>query len=343
MLFSAALIVYCLTRTHLNTFDAVAYANQIGLAEETGKLRPLFHPHHLLFNALGYLWWRIAQSLGYEGGSLATTQEMNAALGAAGLVLYHATLRRLHRAGALPLVMTLCLAGSFGYWICATDGRVNMPSIVLMMAAFHTLICFQETPTARLAAVIGGLAGAAVLFHESAGLFGLVGAAGVFPASVRNRRLITAYAASWSAAVAVPYLLVGVFALHFYSLAAFHHWAGAYAERGWWWDFHIGRNLRLDLFRIAPCRFCRAAGPGGADADFFAAARLGRSHRLVGTVSGGPGRTAGGWPTACCHSAAPVALFRPASRRRLPALDRRVRAFFLRSGVRERLSSGFRH
>ena len=46
LLFFGTLAVYWLTRTHLNTFDAVAYANQIGLAAETGKLRPLFHPHH---------------------------------------------------------------------------------------------------------------------------------------------------------------------------------------------------------------------------------------------------------------------------------------------------------
>ena len=261
VIFSISLLVYGLTRTHLNTFDAVAYANQIGLTAETGKLRPLFHPHHLLFNALGYLWWRIAQTLGYRGGPLAVMQEMNAVLGAAGLTLYHATLRRLQPSGPLPLLVTLCLAGSFGYWICATDGRVNMPSIVLMIAAFHTLICFREAQTTRLAAVIGALAGAAVLFHESAGLFGIAGAFGVFSSTHSLKRCLMAlYASAWIAAVAVPYVLVGVFVLHFTSWAAFHGWAGAYAERGWWWDFHVIHNLRLDLFALRHAIFVEPLG-----------------------------------------------------------------------------------
>ncbi len=260
-IFSFALVLYGLTRTHLNTFDAVAYANQIGLAAETGKLRPLFHPHHLLFNALGYIWWRIAQGLGYDGGPLAAMQELNAVLGAAGLTIYHATLRRLHPSGALPLLITLCLAGSFGFWICATDGRVNMPSIVLMIAAFYTLSRFREAPTARLAAAAGGLAGAAALFHESAGLFGLVGAAGIFSASVSRRcRRTAVYVSAWLAAVLIPYPLIGVFALHFYTWTAFRQWAGAYTERGWWWDFHIFHNLRLDLFAVRHALFVEPLG-----------------------------------------------------------------------------------
>ena len=95
LLFFGTLGVYLLTRTHLNTFDAVAYANQIGLAAETGKLWPLFHPHHLLFNALGFGVWRLAQALGYGGGPLAVNQTLNAMLGAWGVGLFYATLRRL--------------------------------------------------------------------------------------------------------------------------------------------------------------------------------------------------------------------------------------------------------
>jgi hypothetical protein len=47
--------------------------------------------------------------------------------------------------------------------------------------------------------------------------------------------------------VAVPYLIAGVFALHLHSPAAFRRWMGEYSELGWWWDFHVLLNLRLDL------------------------------------------------------------------------------------------------
>ena len=252
LLFFGTLIVYLVTRTHLNTFDAVAYANQIGLAHETGKLRPLFHPHHLLFNALGYGVWRAARLIGYGGGPLIVNQTVNAVLGAWGVGLFYALLRRLQPVGAGPLLLALGLSGSFGWWICATDGRVNVPSSVLMLAAFGVLVHLRERPTSGQAALVGALAGAAVLFHESAGLFGFVGAAGIALAATGRRRviLLVAYSAAWAGVVVVAYGAVGVFALHLHSAFGFKHWMNAYAERGWWWDFHIVHNLRLDLFGL---------------------------------------------------------------------------------------------
>ena len=249
-LFLGTLAVYWLTRTHLNTFDAVAYANQIGLAAQTGKLRPLFHPHHLLFNALGFAVWRLARFAGYAGGPLVVNQCLNAVFGAWGIALFYTLLRRLQPGSALPCILSLGLAGSFGWWICATDGRVNLPSMVLMLAAFDRLIRRRARPTASEAALTGLLSGLAVLFHESAGLFVIVGAVGVYGASGRRVRVTTAFIAIWALTIAAAYGLVGVFALHLHSAFAFKHWMAAYAERGWWWDFHVVHNLRLDLFGL---------------------------------------------------------------------------------------------
>lgn len=262
LLFLGTLGVYFLTRTHLNTFDAVAYANQIGLAAQTGKLRPLFHPHHLLFNALGFGAWRLARLLGYGGGPLVVNQSLNAVLGAWGVALFYALLRRLQPVGWMPLALALGLAGSFGWWICATDGRVNMPSSVLMLAAFDGLVRLRLRPTAGQAALIGLLAGMAVLFHESAGLFGLVGFIGVALTARGQKRipLAAAYGAAWAGVVVCAYGLVGLLALHLHSAGEFHHWMNAYAERGWWWNFHVLHNLRLDLFGLRHAVFSQPLG-----------------------------------------------------------------------------------
>lgn len=262
LLFFGTLAVYLLTRTHLNTFDAVAYANQIGLASETGKLRPLFHPHHLLFNALGFGAWRLARTLGYGGRPLVVNQTLNAVLGAWGVGLFYATLRRLQPLGPAPALIALGLAGSFGWWICATDGRVNLPSSVLMIASFGLLIRLRGRPSAGQAALAGLLAGLAVLFHESAGLFGVVGAVGVWTAVSDRRRgvLLAAYSAAWAAVICIAYGSVGLFALHLHSPGAFKHWMNAYAERGWWWDFHIVHNLRLDVFGLRHALFSQPLG-----------------------------------------------------------------------------------
>ena len=260
LLFLGTLIIYWFTRTQANTFDAVSYANQIAhLYPRTGDLRWLFHPHHLLFNALGYLLWRSAHALGFTGGSLVILQSLNAALGAGGVAVFYLTLRGLlQRSRWLPLLISLGLAFSFGYWLCAADGRVNMPSMFLMLCAFAVLCRTMQSPRPALAAAVGALAGGAVLFHESAGLFVVVGLAGVLlaeddpfllPAAMRlrRRRMALTYGAAWGAAAGLPYLGIGVLALHLHSVAAFRHWASGYAELGWWWDFHILTNLGLDV------------------------------------------------------------------------------------------------
>jgi len=259
LLFLGTFSVYWATRTQANTFDAVSYANQIAhLYPRTGDLRWLFHPHHLLFNAFGFFVWRAASALGYVGGPLVVLQSLNAALGAAGVAVFYVALRGLlQRSRWLPLLVSSGLAFSFGYWICAADGRVNMPSVFLMLCAFAVLCRTMQAPRPRRAAAAGALAGAALLFHESAGLFVVVGLAGVLlaeddplllPAAMklRRRRMALAYGTSWAATAVLPYLVVGVFALHLHSLSAFRHWTSEYAELGWWWDFHILHNLTLD-------------------------------------------------------------------------------------------------
>ncbi len=278
LLFLSTLVLYWATRTAANTFDAVSYANQIAhLYPRTGDPHWLFHPHHLLFNALGFVLWKAAQACGYRGGSLPVLQSLNAALGAAGVSLYFLTLRRLlQRSRGLPVLISLGLALSFGYWICAADGRVNMPSIFLMLAAFSALARLMAVPRVPLAALAGLLAGSAVLFHESAGLFVVVGFAGVLladldplapPDTVRKLRvqLALTYLAAWVVTAALPYFVVGVLVLHLHSPAAFHTWTSEYSELGWWWDFHILHNLTSDFYAFRHAGFVE---PGSRPSTF---------------------------------------------------------------------------
>ncbi len=275
-LFLAALGLFWTTRTQYSTFDAVSYANQIAhLYPRTQDPRWLFHPHHLLFNALGCGAWRLAQTFGYQGGPLVVLESLNALLGAGGVALFYLTLRRLiQRSRALPLLAATGLALSFGYWATATDGRVNMPSTLLLLAAFGVLCRLLESARPARAAWLGALAGAAVLFHESAGLFVLVGLAGVclaeldpmlLPAEAarRRRHLLLSYGGAWLGVVILPYLLIGTLALGLHSPAAFGRWSRAYSELGWWWSFHILHNLRLDFYALRHAAFVEPAGTQG--------------------------------------------------------------------------------
>ncbi|MBV9849309.1 MAG: glycosyltransferase family 39 protein [Armatimonadetes bacterium] len=290
-LFVVCVALYWATRTHYNTFDAVSYANQIGrVYEATHDPHWLFHPHHLLFNVVNYGLWRAARALGYGGGPLIVMQRLNAVLGAAGIAIFYLSLRRLmHRSHGLPALLAAGLALSFGYWVCATDGRVNMPSLACLLLAFWLLCRTLEEGRVGRAAAAGALAGLGVLFHESAGLFVLVGLAAVMladvsplllpiPARRLRTRMLLAYGGAWAATVGLPYLLVGALALHLRSPAEFRHWMTSYAELGWWWNFDIPHNLRLDLYAFRHAAF---AEPPGKQGTFWLAHRIPLGHLLL--------------------------------------------------------------
>jgi len=132
----------------------------------------------------------------------------------------------------------------------------------------------MQSPQIRFAVLVGVFSGVAVLFHESAGLFALVAASGIWlaeddpllqPAAmkVRRRKMLLAFGAAWLALTVIPYLIVGTLALHMRSLSEFRHWMSEYSELGWWWDFHIVHNIRLDLYAFRHAAFVEPPGKQG--------------------------------------------------------------------------------
>lgn len=274
LLFISFLVLYLATKTANYTFDAVSYAEQIVTFTKTGERHWLFHPHHLLFNLTGYLLWRIAGALGYHGGPLPVLQDMNSFLGAAGVALLWLALRKiLTRSRGLAAVLSIGLGLSFGFWVCATDGRVNMPSIFLLIASFYALVNAMQGPGRRRAVAAGAIAGLATLYHESAGLFLIAGWTGIALADYtqgrtseeRRARWATLgyYTLGWAVIFVLPYLFVGTLLLHLTSIGAYKHWAAEYAEIGWWWDFHVAQNLRLDVYALRRALFVEPAGKQG--------------------------------------------------------------------------------
>jgi hypothetical protein len=260
LLFLAFSTFYLATRTHYNTFDAVSYANQIErLYPRTHDLKWLFHPHHLLFNFTGYMFFHVIGAFGWRGNVLTATETLNALVAAWGIAEFFLLIRaRSSRATGIALLGAAALGVSYGYWVAATDGRVNMISAVLLIAAYRRFAELPEQPLMRRQALTAGfLAGMAVLYHESAALF----LPGLFIASfLRDKATPTrrkshppyrdalAVLAAWAGTVGGAYLIVGAGVLRLHSLAAFRGWAEKYAELGWWWDFRVGHNLPLDLF-----------------------------------------------------------------------------------------------
>jgi hypothetical protein len=266
--------LYIATQSHDYTFDAVSYANAIVRFDLHGDRFGLFHPHHLLFNVTSWAIWKLCQLGGYIGGPLKVVETMNSVLGGVGVGLLYLTLRKLlTRSRALPVMFASGLGVSFGYWICATDGRVNMASNVLLIAAAYVLVSLMQAPTKRRSFALAVFTASAILYHESAGLFFIVGLIGIWLAEYpqgsdveekRTRlRLFAIYIITTAALVVIPYLVTGICLLHLSTFADFKNWSARYAVLGWWWDFRVIHNLRMDVYAIRKCMFTEPAGKQG--------------------------------------------------------------------------------
>jgi len=251
LLFVCFFVLYSATRTRFNTFDAVSYANQVErLYPRTHDPSWLFHPHHLLFNISGYAVRNLLRLFGWHGSVLETFEAINAAFAAFGIAIFFIFLRRKTGSIAIPIASALMLGVTYGYWVAATDGRVNVISAVMLLVSFSLL----SPPVRRSYFTAGIVAALGILYHESAVLFVPVGAILSFLAveadtetDIKGRvRNAAIFVVTCLAVVIAAYLIVGIAVLGLHSPHAFRHWATQYAELGWWWDFHILRNLSLD-------------------------------------------------------------------------------------------------
>jgi len=96
-------------------------------------------------------------------------------------------------------------------------------------------------------------------------------------------RLLLQYLATWAAVVVIPYLLIGTVALGLRDPADFKTWMSRYSELGWWWDFHVAKNLGLDAYALRHAGFVEP--PGTLERFTSAGTRLSFWVRSIGQLS----------------------------------------------------------
>lgn len=261
-LFAAAFAAYASTLTRWYTYDSVAYALQVRKYLRTGEESFLCHPHHVLFNGMGLCVWRMMKHFQPDVTPLAALQTMNAFWGAIGIALIYIVLSRggIHlfrpkqqpyAAGhLLALGASLALGCGFGWWTCATDGRVNMPGLVLVIVNIGLLWGMLDSPTIVQCGAAAIAAIAAVGLHQSHGMLAIaaIGAMLMVPKPFIQRiGYALIYFILFTGGVASMYLIVCVVARGLRTMAQFRHWSLSYAEDGRWWSFDIRNNLPADV------------------------------------------------------------------------------------------------
>ncbi|TGE21145.1 hypothetical protein [Hymenobacter metallicola] len=157
----AALTLLCLLLpTQNSTLDAWYYAACVRYGHE------LLLPHHLLYNAAGWLWVEALKAIGILADTLTALKALNTLAAGACLLL----LRQLFRLllPQKPVWPWLLVAGaSFGMLRFATENEAYLPPVALSLLASSSWALFQGQPQ-RLWYVFGAgfWAALACLFHQ---------------------------------------------------------------------------------------------------------------------------------------------------------------------------------
>jgi hypothetical protein len=227
-------LTYALTLSEVPalTHDSLGYQ----LAIEAGG-RALWHPHHLVYNALARGWLEAMGTLGIDD-PLVAIESLNAIVGGVTAALVWLVLRR--RARLSP---ALCAAGtagaamSYGLWFYSVSIEVYVLPLALVLGALFLLTA--PVLSARVMVAVGVVNGLAVVAHQVNVLFAVVvvavAARGVDrPTAVRR---IVAYGTAAAATVVAVYGAVLTFAIQPTSVGDAIDWLTRYAQGGGYWHF----------------------------------------------------------------------------------------------------------
>jgi hypothetical protein len=231
-----AFVAYTLTLSSVPalTHDSLTYMQSI-----TDGGIGLWHPHHLVYNAIGAAWLRLVRSFGVVSDGLKVVAWVNSALGAASAMFCYALLRDRARAGRmLAFAGTLGAAVSFGLWFYSVSVEVYVLPLSTLLAATYVLL--SPRLTTRHVLLVGLLNGLSVLGHQIHVLFTVVVVV-VLAGHVRRvgRATVLRWFALWAATafavVVTAYGLVLWFVVKPQSLAEAHSWFTRYAAGDEFW------------------------------------------------------------------------------------------------------------
>lgn len=209
LLFITIAIIYLLFPTHVYYWDGITFARKI---ENVTRLTPsLVHPNHLIYNFVGYVFYRLLHSFNLEIRALTVLQVLNSLLSAICARVLFSILFNTLRSLYLSVYLTLLFAFSATWWKFSTDADAYIPSILFLLISFYLVLPKQKARPLLLGVIFF----ISLAFHQLAVLMWPVLALGVYlqdGESSMKRRAFNA--ASFTAVAAV--LIITAYAYLFY-------------------------------------------------------------------------------------------------------------------------------
>jgi len=124
----------------------------------------IFDPHHLLYNALGYLFCYLPLKEGFD--VLGSLKVLNALFAVAGLLIVQKLLRKLDFSEIQVIIITSLSGLSFAILRYATENETYIVPLFFALAASYTFLKYLATGINRFALFTGIWMTIAVLFHQ---------------------------------------------------------------------------------------------------------------------------------------------------------------------------------
>ena len=167
LLFTALIGIYLSFPTRNYYWDGITFAQTI---ENATQFKSLVHPSHLLYNAVGYVFYHVLLAVGFSLRALTALQILNAFLSGVAAVVLFFTLQLAFRSLYLASWLTLLFGLSATWWKYSTDADAYIISVLFLLIAFRLIL-----PTAKpRPVVVAVLYSLSMCFHELAIFFGLV-------------------------------------------------------------------------------------------------------------------------------------------------------------------------
>ncbi len=209
LLLVAIAIIYLAFPTRVYYWDGIAFAQAI---EDAATLNPsLVHPNHLIYNFVGYIFYKLLLAFGFALRAVTALQILNSLLSAACAGVLFAILSDTLRSLYLSVCLTLLFAFSATWWRFSTDANAYIPSVLFVLLSFYLVLPNQKARPLLLAVTFF----VSMAFHQLAVVMFPVLALGVYlqdgPLSLKRRARNAVF---FSVVAAV--LIVAAYAYLFY-------------------------------------------------------------------------------------------------------------------------------
>jgi hypothetical protein len=245
IMFAGILVSYLLLLTKNYYWDGIFFAQTI--EDARGLDAQLLHPNHLIYNVVGYLFYRAAHALGLQLRAVEVLQILNCFLGVVCAYVFFRILLECFKSVYLCALLTLTFALSATWWKFAADADSYIPSVLFLLLTFR-LILPPRKPRPYLVAAMHALS---MCFHQLAVLFFPVILLGIWlqtQSEPQKRRIahvlqysLTAFLITFPLFYYSFYLLTGGLAFK-----PFFHWVTTFSpEHGF--TFNAWDNLTYTL------------------------------------------------------------------------------------------------